>query len=84
MTWTSVPTRASDHLDAQPMDTDVYSPPLPPKFTESVQFNPASKHSDLESDHSVPHSQDHLEQPKRVCSRSKKHSDKKKHKVRAK
>ena len=30
-------TRASDHSDAQPMDTDVYGPPLPPKFTQNVQ-----------------------------------------------
>ena len=82
-TWTSdLTTRASDHLDAQPMDTDVYGPPLPPKFTQSVQSDPASKHSDLESDHhSDPHSEDHSEQPKRVCSKAKKHLDKKKHKV---
>ena len=68
-TRTSYPTTgASDHSDAQPMDTDVYGPPLPPKFTQSVQSH-ASKHSDLESDHhSDPHSEDHSEQPKRVCS----------------
>ena len=60
------------------MDTDVYGPPLPPKFTQSVQSNLASKRSDLESDHhSDPHSEDHSEQPKRVCSKAKKHSDKK-------
>ena len=29
-------TRASDHSDAQPMDTDHYGPPLPPKSTQSV------------------------------------------------
>ena len=40
-------TRASDHLDAQPMDMDVYGPPLPPKFTQSVQSDHASKHLDL-------------------------------------
>ena len=58
------------------MDTDVYGPPLPLKFTQSVQSNPASKHSDLESDHhSDPHSEKHSEQPKRVCSKAKKHSD---------
>ena len=35
-TLTSDPTtRASDHLDAQPMDTDVYRPPLHPKFKSS-------------------------------------------------
>ena len=51
----------------------------------SVQSNPASKHSDLESkNHSDPHSKDHLEQSKRVCSKAKKHSDKRKHKVQAK
>ena len=31
-----------------------------------------------------PHSEDNSEQPKRVCSKAKKHSDKKKHKVWAK
>ena len=77
-TRTSDPTTwASDHSDAQPMDTGVYGPPLPPKFTQSVQSDPASKHVDLQSDH-------HSVQPKRVCSKAKKHSDKKKHKVRAK
>ena len=56
-TRTSHPTWASDHSDAQPMDTDVYGPPLPPKFTQSAQSDPASKHLDLESDHhSDPHS----------------------------
>ena len=77
-------TRASDHSNAQPIDMDVYGLPLPPKFTQSVQSNHASKHSDLHSDHSDPQSKYHLEQPKRVCSKAKKHSDKKKHKVRAK
>ena len=65
---TSVPTWASDHSDAQPMDTDLYGPPLPPKFNQSVQSDPASKHSNLESDHSVPHSEDHSEQPKKPIS----------------
>ena len=46
-TRTSHPTRASDHLDAQSMYSDVYGPPLPPKFTQIVQSDPASKHSDL-------------------------------------
>ena len=78
-------TRASDHLYALPMDTDVYGLPLPPKFTQSVQSNHASKHLDLESvHHSDPHSEDHSEQPKRVWSKAKKYSDKKKHKVQAK
>ena len=50
-------TRASDHSDAQPMDTDVYGPQLPPKFPQSVQSDHASKHSDLQSDHSVSQSE---------------------------
>ena len=79
---TSIWTRASDHTDAQPMDTDHYGPPLPLKSTQSVQSEHASSHSDLESDHSDHHSE--LEQPKRVCFKAKKHSDKRKHKVRAK
>ena len=66
------------------MDTDVYGPPVPPKFSQSVQSNHGPKHSDLQSDHSDPQSEDHSQQPKRVCSKAKKHSDKKKHKVRAK
>ena len=78
-TWTSDPTtRASDHSDAQPMDTDVYGPPFLPKFTQSVQSDHASKHSDLQSDHSDPQSEYHSKQPKSVCSKAKKHSDKKK------
>ena len=84
-TQTSDPTtRASDHSDAQPMDMDVYGPPLPPKFTQCVQSDHASKHSDLQSDHSDPQSEYHLEQPKRVWTKAKNYSDKKKHKVRAK
>ena len=50
MTRTSISTtRASDHSDAQPMDTDHYGPPLPPKSTQSVQSEHPSRHSDLES-----------------------------------
>ena len=80
-TRTSIPTtRTSDHSDVQPMDTEHYGPPLPPKSNQVVQSEHTSKHSDLESDHSDPHSE-HSEQPKRVCSKAKKHSDKKKHKV---
>ena len=75
-------TRTSDHLDAQPMDTDHYGPPLPPKSTQTVHSEHASRHLDLESDHSDHHSKS--EQPKRVCSKAKKHSDKRKHKARAK
>ena len=37
-TRTSISTnRASDHSDAQPMDTEHYGPPLPPQFSQSVQ-----------------------------------------------
>ena len=77
-TQTSVSTtRASDHSDAQPMDTDHYGPSLPPQSTQSVQSEHASRHTDLESDHSDHQSES--EQPKRVCSKAKKHSDKRKH-----
>ena len=52
-------TRGSNHSDAQPMDTDHYGPPLPPKSIQSVQSEHASRYSDLESKQS--------EQPKRLC-----------------
>ena len=64
------------------MDTDFYEPPLPPKSSQNVQSELASKQSDIESDHSEQHSE--LEHPKKVCLKAKKHSDKRKHKVRAK
>ena len=67
----------SDHLDAQPMETDFCGPSLPSQFSQGVLSNHGSKHSDLQSEHS--------KQPQRVCSsKAKKHLDKKKHKVRAK
>ena len=75
-------TRASDHSDAQPMDTEHYGPLLSPQSTQSVHSEHASRHSDGESDHSDHHSES--KQPKRVCSKAKKHSDKRKHKVQAK
>ena len=77
--------RTSNRSDAQAMETDFSAgPSLPPRFTRSVQSDHGSKHLDLQSEHSDPQSE-HSEQPKRVCSsRPKKHSDKKKHKVRAK
>ena len=50
---------------------------LPPRFTQSVQSDHGCKPSDLQSDHSDPHSE-HSEQPKSVCFRAKKHSNKKK------
>ena len=66
------------------MEVDFCGPSLPPRFTQSVQSDHGSKHSDLQSEHSYPQSE-HLKQPQRVCSsRDKKHSDKKKHKVRVK
>ena len=45
-TWTSI-SRASDHSDVQPMDTDFYGPLLPPKSSQNVQSELASKQSDL-------------------------------------
>ena len=75
--------RTPDHPDAQPMETDFCCPSLPPRFSQSVHSEHDSKHSDLHSEHSDPYSE-HSEQPERVCSGAKKHSDKKKHKVRAK
>ena len=79
-TRTYIP-RASDHSDVQPMDTDFYGPPLPPK-SQNVQSEYASKQSDIESDHSEHHSES--EHPKKVCPKAKKHFDKRKHKARAK
>ena len=61
-TWTSIP-RASDHSDVQPMDTDFYGRPLPPKSSQNVQSEHASKQSDIESDHSEHHSDS--ERPKK-------------------
>ena len=61
---------------------DHYGPPLPSKSTQSVQSEHASRHLDLESEHLDHYSES--EQPKRVCSKAKKHSDKRKHKARAK
>ena len=61
-TLTSIP-RASDHLDVQPMDTDFYGSPLPPKSSQNVKSEHASKQSDIESDHSEHHS--NSESPKK-------------------
>ena len=81
LTRTSIP-RSSDHSDVQPMDTEHYGPPLPPKSTQNVQSEHASKQSDIESDHAEHRSKsDH---PKVVRPKAKKHSDKRKHKARAK
>ena len=74
--------RVSNHSDVQPMDTDFYGPPLPPKSSQNVQSEHASKQSNIESDHSEHHSES--EHPKKVCPKAKKHSDKRKHRVRAK
>ena len=66
------------------MEMDFCGPSIPPRFTQSVQSNHGFKHLDFQSEHSDPQSE-HSEQPQRVCSsKVKKHSDKKKHKVRAK
>ena len=76
--------RTFDHSDAQPMEMDFCGPSLPPRFIQSVQSDHGSKHSYHQSEHLDPQSE-HREQPQRVCSfKAKKHSDKKKHKVRAK
>ena len=61
-TRTSI-SRASDHSDVQPIDTDFYGPLLPPKSSQNVQSEHASKQSDIESDHLEHHSQ--LEHPRR-------------------
>ena len=50
-TQTSNPT-PSEHLDVQPMDLEPYGPPLPPMSSHQPQSEHASKHSDLESEHS--------------------------------
>ena len=64
------------------MDTDFYGPPLPPKSSQNVQSERASKQSDLESDHSEHPSMS--EHPKKVLPKAKTLSDKRKLKVRAK
>ena len=51
------------------MDTDFYGPPLPPKSSQNVQSEHASKQSDVESDHSEHHSES--EHPKKVCPKAK-------------
>ena len=64
------------------MDTEHYGPPLPPKSSQNVQSEHASKQSDIESNHSEHCSEsDH---PQVVRPKAKKHSDKRKHKSRAK
>ena len=64
------------------MDSDFYGPPFPPKSFQNVQSELASKQSDIESDQSEYRSES--EHPKKVCPKAKNHSDKRKHKVRAK
>ena len=78
LTLTSI-SRASDHSDVQPMDTDFCGPPLPPKSSQNVQYERASKQSDIESDH-----YSESEHPKKGCPKAKKYSHKRKAKVRAK
>ena len=80
-----LPTRTSnpitsDHSDVQTMDTEHYGPPLPPKSFQNVQSEHASKQSDVKSDHSERCS----EVVPSNLPKSKKHSDKRKHKSRAK
>ena len=41
----------SEHSDVQPMDLEPYGPPLPPKSSQP-QSEHASKHLDVESEHS--------------------------------
>ena len=82
-----IPTRTfnpvtSDHSDVQLMDTEHYGPPLPPKSSQNVQSEHASKQLDVESDHSEHRSE--LDHPQVVRPKTKKHSDKRKHKSRAK
>ena len=61
------------------MEMDFCGPSLPPRFGQSAQFEHSS--DQMQSDH---HSEQ-SEQPEQLCSsRAKEHSDKKKHKVRAK
>ena len=74
-TWTSIPA-PSEHSDVQPMDLEPYGPPLPPKSSQP-QFEHASKHSDVESDHSERCSNSEYYQ---IRPKYKKHSDKRKHK----
>ena len=75
-TRTSIP-RTSDHSDVLPMDTEHYGPPLPPKSSQNVQSEHASKQSDFESDH-LEHCSE-SDHPK-----AKKQSNKRQHKARAK
>ena len=64
------------------MDIDFYGPPFPPNSSQNVQSEHAFKQSDIESDHSEHHSES--EHPRKVVPKAKKHSDKRKHKARAK
>ena len=65
----------SEHSDVQPMDLEPYGPPLPPKSSQP-QSKHASKHSDVESQHSERCSDSDYYQ---VRPKHKKHSDKRKH-----
>ena len=57
--------QTSDHLDTQSIEKDFCGPSLPPRFTQSVQFDHGSKHLDLQFEHSGPQSE-HSEQPQMV------------------
>ena len=51
------------------MDIEQYGPPLPPQSSQSVQSEHASRHLDVESDHSDHHSES--EQPKECIQKPK-------------
>ena len=85
------PSEQSDNLPLKPapnthsertdeaMELDVYGPSLPPWFGDAQ-----SEHGS-DPNHSLDQHSDVSKQPEQVClSRAKKHSDKRKHKVRAK
>ena len=82
-TWTSNPV-TSDHSDVQPMDSEHYGSPLPPKSFQNVHSEHASKQSDVESHH---HSERCSESNHRQVVppyKTKKQSDQRKYKSRAK
>ena len=58
--------RTSDHLDAQPVETDFSGTSFPPRFSQTVQSDHCSKHSDLHFEHSDPQSK-HLRNNLKGC-----------------
>ena len=75
-TRTSNPT-PSEQPDVQPMDLELYGTPLPPKSSHQPQSEHASKHLDVESEHSERFSNSDYYH---VCPKHKRHSNKRKHK----